>query len=229
MNETSRAAFLAATTAGAAAIATAGPATAAAAPGGVADRAALESVLRRPAKHKQVIAAAKIDRAAPLRYAMNTINAFQFAYGEGPGAVHVACVFYGPSLFIAANDDLWGRYHLFDVLDSVGDSLPVLVHTPQNPFLHATSSLHASDSPDDIRGFYHDGSVEALTRRGVSFIVCNNALTEFTRQIATLQKADPHNVYDDFRHNLVPGAVVVPAGVAAIVLAQEAGFTFLPA
>jgi intracellular sulfur oxidation DsrE/DsrF family protein len=228
MNDTSRAAFLAAGTAGAALIATTTQATAAVPPG-VANVPALESLLHRPAKHKQVIAAPKVDGAAPLRYAMNTINAFQFAYGEGPGTVHCACVFYGPSLFIAANDALWARYHLFDVLDSVGDSLPMIVHTPQNPFLHARSSLHTSDSPDDVRGFYHDGSVEALTRRGVSFLVCNNALTEVTRQIAAVQKADAHNVYDDFRHNLVPGAMVVPAGVAALVIAQEAGFTFLPA
>jgi intracellular sulfur oxidation DsrE/DsrF family protein len=228
MNDTSRAAFLAAGTAGAALIATAAQATAAVPPG-VANVPALESLLHRAAKHKQVIAATKVDGGAPLRYAMNTINAFQFAYGEGPGTVHCACVFYGSALFIAANDALWGRYHLFDVLDNVGDSLPTIVHTPQNPFLYARSSLKTSDSPDDVRGFYHDGSVEALTRRGVSFLVCNNALTEITRQIAAVQKADPHNVYDDFRHNLVPGAVVVPAGVAALVLAQEAGFTFLPA
>jgi intracellular sulfur oxidation DsrE/DsrF family protein len=228
MNETSRAAFLAAGTAGAALIASATPATAAVPPG-VANVPALESILHRPAKHKQVIAAPKVDGGAPLRYAMNTINAFQFAYGEGPGTVHCACVFYGPALFIAANDALWGRYSLFDVLDSAGDSLPAMVHTPQNPFLHARSSLHTSDSPDDLRGFYHDGTVEALTRRGLTLLVCNNALTEVTRQIAAAQKADPHNVYDDFRHNLVPGVVVVPAGVAAIVLAQEAGFTFLPA
>jgi intracellular sulfur oxidation DsrE/DsrF family protein len=138
-------------------------------------------------------------------------------------------VFYGPALFIAMNDALWGRYQLFDVLDSVGDPLPTIVHSPQNPFLHARSTLHTSDAPDDVHGFYRDGSVEALSRRGVSLLVCNNALTEVTRQIAVVQKADPHNVYEDFRHNLVPGAMIVPAGVAAVVLAQEAGFTFLPA
>lgn len=228
MNETSRAAFLAAGTAGAALLASAAPGTAAVPPG-VSSLAALESVLHRPAKHKQVIASPKVDGGSSLRYAMNTINAFQFAYGEGAGSTHVACVYYGPGLFIACNDALWGQYHLFDVLDQVGDPLPNIVHTPQNPFLHARSSLKTSDSPDDQRGFYHDGSVQALSRRGLTLLVCNNALTEVTREIAAVQKADPKNVYDDFRHNLVPGAMVVPAGVAALALAQEAGFTFLPA
>jgi intracellular sulfur oxidation DsrE/DsrF family protein len=227
MKETSRAAFLAASTAGAALIASAVSTSAAASPA-PADRAALETLLHRPAKHKQVIAATKITGGAPLRYAVNTLNAFQFAYREGADAIHVACVFYGPALFLTASDELWGKYRLFDVLDGSGDPLPAIVHTPRNPFLHARSGLKATDSPDDPRGFYHDLSVEALSRRGVSFIVCNNALHEAARQIGAAQKVDQETVYDDFRRGFSPGTLVVPAGVAALVLAQEAGFTFLP-
>jgi intracellular sulfur oxidation DsrE/DsrF family protein len=222
----SRATFLAAGATGATLVAAATPAFAASP--GVADRATLESLLNRSAKHKQVIAAPKIAGGAPLRYAVNTLNAFQFAYAEGPRSVHIACVFYGPALFIAAEDVLWGRYRLFDVLDAAGDPLPALVHTPQNPFRHARSSLRASDAPDDPRGFYHDLSVEALSRRGVSFLVCNNALQEMSHQVGAVEKVEPRTVYDDFRRNLVPGAMIVPAGVAALVLAQESGFTFLP-
>jgi intracellular sulfur oxidation DsrE/DsrF family protein len=223
----SRATFLTAGATGATLIATAAPAFAASP--GVADLASLETLLHRPAKHKQVIAAPKIGGGAPLRYAVNTMNAFQFAYAEGARSVHVVCVFYGPALFIAAGDALWGRYRLFDVLDQSGDPLPAMLHTPQNPFLHARSSLRASDAPDDVRGFYHDLSVAALSRRGVSFLICDNALQEMSRQVGAAEKADPQSVYNDFRRNLVPGAMVVPAGVAAVALAQEAGFTFLPA
>lgn len=221
----SRTAFLSAAAAGTALVAAMSqPANAAA----NANQAALDPVLHRPAKHKQVIAASKLNGGAALRYAGNSLNAIQFAYDGGPNALHVACVFYGTSLFFAANDALWARYSLFDVLDTAGDALPMLVHSPQNPFLHARSSLHVTDAPDDPHGFYHDFTVAALSRRGVSWIVCNNALTEITRQIAGLQKTSPEAVYADFRRNLVPGALVVPAGVAAIILAQEAGFTFLP-
>ena len=205
MNETSRASFLATGMAGAL-LASADPASAAV-PAGVAGLDSLEAVLHKPAKHKQVIAAPKVNGGAPLRYALNTLNAFQNTYGEGPSAVHVAVVFYGPGLFIAANDSLWERYRLFDVLDAVNDGLPpTVIHTPSNPFL---------------------ASVNSLMQRGVSFLVCNNALTELSRQAAVVEKTDQKTVYDDFRRNIVPGAIVVPAGVAALVLAQEAGFAFL--
>ncbi|MGB6984681.1 MAG: hypothetical protein WBD74_01760 [Candidatus Aquilonibacter sp.] len=195
----------------------------------IANRAAIESVLHRPAPHKQVIAAPKIDGGAALRYAGNGLNAFQFAFGEGAGALHVVCVLYGTSLLFAANDVLWKNYQLFDVLDRAGDGLPLVVHTPANPFYRAHSSMHATDAASDENGFYYDFTVQALTKRGVSWFVCNNALHGLSRQIAAIRNVEPAHVYNDFRENLIPEAMVVPAGVAAIVLAQEAGFTFLPA
>jgi intracellular sulfur oxidation DsrE/DsrF family protein len=177
---------------------------------------ALEAVLHRPARHKQVIAAVKLDHAAPLRHAMNGLNAFQYAFNQGAGSLHVAVVFYGSSLLIAMNDAMWDKYHLFDILDASGDGLPDMLHTPQNPFLKSTPAR-----ADD------DFSIETLAHRGVSFIVCNNALHAMSRFIAAKQSLSDKVVYEDLRRNLLPQAQIVPAGVAAIVLAQEAGFTFL--
>ena len=202
-----REAFLA----GAALVAAAAPAMAQ----GVSKMPAIESVLHKPARHKQVIAAVKLDHGAPLRHAMNGLNAFEYAYGQGAGALHVAVVFYGSSLLIATNDAMWGKYHLFDILDASSDGLPDMLHTPQNPFLHRMP--HAED----------DFSIETLSRRGVTWLVCNNALHAMSRFIAAKQSVSDQQVYADLSRNLVPGALIVPAGVAAIVLAQEAGFTFL--
>ena len=35
-------------------------------------------------------------------------------------------------------------------------------------------------------------------------------------------------VHDDLMHNLAESAMVVPAGVAALIALQESGFTYLP-
>jgi intracellular sulfur oxidation DsrE/DsrF family protein len=200
---TTRAAFLGAGAIGVA-IAAAGCNAAAE---GVADQSSIEAILRRPARHKQVSGAPRIDGGAALRYAQNGLNAFQTAFHEGPSTFHIACVMYGTSLLFVANDSLWSRYRAFDVLDGAGDPLPLMIHTPQNPFYH---------------------SVEALSERGVSWFVCNNALTELTGHIASARALAQSTVYDDFRANFAPGTTVVPSGVATVVLAQEAGFTFLP-
>ena len=224
-SNTTRAAFLTASAIGVTLAATA-CATGATGPGAPADMATIEAILRKPARHKQVIAAPKIDGGAALRYAGNTLNAFQFAFAEGAGSLHVACVFYGTALLFAADDWLWDKYHLFDVLDRTGDPLPTMVHSPQNPFYRARSSAPPSDP---AKGGQEDFSVEALTRRGASWLVCNNALNGLTRELATASNLDPAGVYNDFRTHFVAGTTVVPSGTAAIVLAQESGFTFLPA
>ncbi|HEY1726743.1 MAG TPA: hypothetical protein VGG22_00010 [Candidatus Baltobacteraceae bacterium] len=205
--KSTREAFLA----GTALLAATGPAIAQ----GVSKIPAIESVLHKPSRHKQVIAAVKIDRGAPLRHAMNGINAFETAFGQGPGALHVAVVFYGSSLLAATNDAMWDKYKLFDILDASTDGLPDMLHTPQNPFFRPNPR-----SEDDA-------SIQTLTRRGVSWIVCNNALHAMSRFVAAKQSLNDKQVYTDLSRNLIPGALLVPAGVAAIVLAQEAGFTFL--
>jgi hypothetical protein len=190
------------------------------------DLHAMQAILHRPARHKQVIAATRVAMGTPLRYAGNGLNAFEFALGEGTGSLQVVCVLYGASLFFALNDGAWDRYRLFDVLDHAGESTLGLIRGRRNPFYHARS-LNPHDAPDDQHGFYHDISVEALTRRGVSWFVCDNALHSVARDVAQMQGEDPDHVYHDLRGSFVPGALLVPAGVAAIVLAQEARFTFL--
>jgi intracellular sulfur oxidation DsrE/DsrF family protein len=214
---TTRAMFLTAGAVGVALSATAceSGATGAAAVASLGD---IEKILRKPARHKQVIAAPKINGGAALRYAGNSLNAFQTAFNEGAGTLHVAAVFYGTALVFVANDSLWSKYQLFDVLDRSGDALPLMVHSPQNPFYRS----HVSPEGEDF-------SVETLSGRGVSWMVCNNALGGLTRGIASMHGVDPATVYDDFSRNFVPGTTIVPSGVATVVLAQEAGFALLPA
>jgi intracellular sulfur oxidation DsrE/DsrF family protein len=211
----SRGAFL---RAGAAGAMVAAAAPVAAAQPAVLNRHDLQGVLRTKATHKTLIAATRIDRGASMHHAVNVMNAFEYTYGEGAGALHVAAVFYGSSLFYGVNDDIWGRYHLFDVLDQAADGLPQMLHTPQNPFLRANAAAGRNDS-----------SLETLMRRGLTVMLCNTALHTITRSIAETQHVDERRVYGDFLGNLVPGTLVVPAGVAAIVLAQEAGYTYLGA
>jgi intracellular sulfur oxidation DsrE/DsrF family protein len=210
---TTRAAFLAA---GAGGALLAASATASAAP--IVTLPELEGVLRKSARHKTLVAATKLERGAFLHHATNVLNAFEDTYREGPGAIRVACVLYGPSLVVALNDAMWGKYRLFDVLDQAEDGLPAMLHTPQNPFLRPNPADGAQDA-----------AVETLLRRGVSIAVCNNALTSLAKIIAQNQHTDAAHTHDELARNLVPGAMLVPAGVAAIVLAQEAGYTYLGA
>ena len=101
-----------------------------------------------------------------------------------------------------------------------------------NPYLAATSALDVRANRDDSHGLYHDESLTALVQRGASFFACNNALRGLATDIAVTYgtaTAPVDVVLADLRRHLVPGALLVPAGDAAVNQAQEARFTLFVA
>jgi len=161
----------------------------------------LEGVLRKSARHKALIAATKLEYGISFHHAANVLNAFEDTYREGPEAIRVVCVLYGTSLVAALNDRMWAAFQLFDVLERAQDGLPMMLHTPQNPFLRSNPAAGRDDA-----------SISTLVHRGVAVMVCNNALMTVSRAIAQNQQTDAGRIHDELMQNLVPGAVLVPAG-----------------
>jgi intracellular sulfur oxidation DsrE/DsrF family protein len=222
--DTNRAGFLAAAVTGATIIASGSPADAAAA---TYDRHAMETMLRRPARHRHIIGAPRINSIAALRSAAHIMGAYQFAFGEGPGTVNLIVSLYGPSsILMLVNDAFWSRYKAWDLLQAQGDMPVQLLRGPQNPFYHARSRMNPHDAPDDLRGYWHDYTVEALTKRGVSWFICTEAMRTASRELAQLGDGDPDELFGQIKAHLLPGSLVVPSGSQALVVAQEAHFTY---
>jgi intracellular sulfur oxidation DsrE/DsrF family protein len=198
-------------TAAALAVAAAGPADAAA-NGFSFDRAAFEAVLARPARHKQVFGTARLGGGVVLHYMQNSLNAYRDGFGEGPGTLHVAAVFYGTSLAAVCPDGLWNSFSLETYLARSGEA-----------FDQGTRGVNPYAS-----------QVAALRAAGASFFVCNNQLGEFSQALANAPEgasSDPDTIYAQFAGTLrkEPAVMLVPAGVAALNAAQEAHFTLLQA
>ena len=175
------------------------------------DRAGFEAVLARPFRHRQVFATTKLDDAVVLHYMENSLKAYAEGFGEGPGTLHVAAVMYGTSLAIAMNDQMWKTYGVGAVLDEMSTNLKAdgaLAKETANPFA---------------------SRVTALMTGGASFFVCNNALNGLAGGLATKLKRDHAAVHDELVANMLPGVIVVPAGVAALNACQEAQFTLVQA
>jgi intracellular sulfur oxidation DsrE/DsrF family protein len=69
-------------------------------------------------------------------------------------------------------------------------------------------------------------SVEALQRRGATFILCNNALTIFAGMLAKARGLDADSVYADLADNILPGVELIPGMVVAIEQAHDAGISY---
>jgi hypothetical protein len=167
--------------------------------GATFDRAAFEAQARRPSLHRQVFASPKVADGAVLGFMANSLNAYETGFGDGPGTLHAAAVFYSTGGALAFDDHAWTKLGIADIVHAAGDRV-----TPDplgNPFVRAP----------------HGRTFAELQRRGASFFVCNNSLEDLARRTGTTP--------DDLRAHVLPGVLVVPAGVAAINALQEERFT----
>jgi len=69
--------------------------------------------------------------------------------------------------------------------------------------------------------------LDTLHARGAIFLVCNRASMNWATSTAERMKVDVEAVKSDVRNNLVPGAILMPTGVFALVRAQNAGCAYM--
>jgi intracellular sulfur oxidation DsrE/DsrF family protein len=126
------------------------------------------------------------------------MNAALDAYS---GALETLAVLYGAATPAAISGPVWFAYRLGARLNTDRQKNPFVAH------------------------------IEQLQSRGARFVVCANSLRGLAIAVANgvPQAQGPVDaVLERMQMNLVHGVATVPAGVAAINAAQEAGFTYLP-
>ncbi|GAC1305731.1 MAG: hypothetical protein NVSMB19_17380 [Vulcanimicrobiaceae bacterium] len=174
------------------------------------DFPAVAERLARPAKHRQVYATNRVADGVVVGYMKHAMEAYEIAMGEGAGALHPAAVFYGRGVVLGLDSAMWRTFRIAESVKRRGDVLSTPAESG-NPF--------AAD-------FAH------LTKRGATLLVCDNALTDWATYLVTTAGFNDRSIealHADLRGHLLPGALLVPAGVAALNQAQEAHFTYLQA
>lgn len=180
------------------------------------DRTAFAAVLNRPFPHRQVLAARSYAEARDgLSLLRNSIEAYidPMYFAAGPNGLHAAAVFYhGSSPLLALDDAMYVKYPLAAaVIKFAGAAAPGIEPNAQaNP----AAPLYR----------------ELVAEHGVSFFVCNNALSGMAVYLAgtAATRASVVAIHDELAAHFLPGTWLVPAGVAALNAAQEARFTLLP-
>ncbi len=186
------------------------------------DRAAVMSILKGGGAHKQVFQSVSPLTVAPgiaslYIHMQNSMNAYQFSMGTGK--LSTLAVVLGSSVILALNDTIWKKYGFGKAfnLDATND------------YYKASSNLNLSAAPDDPKGIYQDWSGQAVLKRGGKFFVCHNAMTAVAFVVASkMPGATVAGVLADFEKNVLPGFIVVPAGVASVQQAQEYGWKPFP-
>ena len=189
-----------------------------------------EAAISRPALHYQVFAHDDASHLGLGEHILNSKNASQFSYDEGPDGLLLAVQLYGTADALAYNDSLWERYQL-GAAYKVNDPRTGQPAT-RNIFYPRARSGGPDLPPTDRESFWADPSLEALMARGVLVLVCHNALVGLANE-AVAQGRNPDNltreqVAEEMMANLIPGAFMVPAGVFELQRLQDRNYRLLP-
>ena len=165
-------------------------------------------------KHRQFFDSPSANGGIPLVHIMNYYDTYNSAYGIPDGDIDAVGTFYGSTTFHALNDAMWAKYQLGEFLK---ETAPSGQPATANPWRTAPVVLGMNLAP---------ASIEALQKRGATFIVCNNVLTIFSGLLAQARGLDAKVVYADLRANILPGVELVPGMVVAVEQAQRAGLSY---
>lgn len=165
-------------------------------------------------RHRCIVDMPDFHDGLPPVHMLNYLNTYNTGYNVPDSDINLVGTFYGTTTLLAANDAMWAKYRLGELLgQNAADGSP----WTRNPWRTEVRALGMTIAP---------ASIEALQGRGVLFIACNNALNFFTGNIAQVRGLDRATVDADVRANLLPGVVVVPAMVIAIERAQARGLAY---
>lgn len=152
-----------------------------------------------------------------LAQAKNFLDGWEQAYGVPRREVNLVLGVRGAGLPLVMADAVWARYRLGDqygVADPSGGAAAT-----RNVF---TAAHVLPNGPVTA-----EQTVEALQRRGVLFLLCNNTVTGAARRLAAAGLGSPDAIRDDILANVLPGVVVVPAMVIAFTRMQERGIGYV--
>lgn len=159
----------------------------------------------------------EVDNGATLSRAAMVMANYKEARDYGDDRLTTVVVIRHLAVPMVLNDAMWDRYEVGKSLkiDDPGTGEPAR----RNPFL----TVNAGDKHDLIEP---GESLSALHARGVILLGCNRALMNRATQFAKKTGAPLADVQKELRANLVPGVILQPSGIYAVVRAQNAGAAF---
>jgi hypothetical protein len=166
------------------------------------------------AKHKQFFDSPAPLGGIPLIHILNYYDTYNKAYNVQDKDIDAVLTFYGATTFYALNDAAWAKYRIGEFLDTKDASGQFATANPWR------TAPHILGAP------LPQASIEALQKRGMTGILCNNAFTIFAGMLAAKRGLDADVVYQDLKANILPGVELIPGMVVAIEQAARAGMSY---
>jgi hypothetical protein len=169
------------------------------------------------AQYRVVFNTSEINDGNVLSYVSSFLDDFHTVHGTNDEQTRPVVVFRRLGTPMALNDALWERY-------AIGEDQKI---KDPNTKVSATRNVFWK-ARDGATGWEAEYALEPLQHRGLISLVCNVALGNLAARMARKYQRDPEAVKAEWRENLIPGAILVPSGIYALIRAQNAGCAFMP-
>jgi hypothetical protein len=175
---------------------------------------------QRAGTHRIVIDSATANGAGEaMLYANNLFTANKSAYAGGADAdLAMIVVLRHFATAFAFTDAIWAKY---------GKALGTLVAFTDPKTKEAPSANLYNAAGYGLSLTNLGATIDAVTRRGAYFAVCDTATNFLASQVAAAIKGDPAAIYKDLTSNLIPNSRIIPNGVMAVTRAQEHGYSLV--
>src|SRR5712664_4525211 len=125
-------------------------------------------------KHRQLFDVPEPEGGTSLRHLRNYLDAWRNAFGVGERDVSVVVTLYARTTPLGLQDAMWAKYRL-------GAALSLTDSTTSAPLVR---NYFAHPQPGDpVADGTPESSMESLQRRGVVFLLCNNALKRWSGRL----------------------------------------------
>ena len=183
-----------------------------------------DSRLDKPGtRHRMVFDSVSADGGTEaLGFANNFIHVNESDYGVTPEQLGVVVILRHGSTPYGYNNAVWAKYgKQFATQMKLKDDMAKRAAT-MNPVL---AKAPGGEPPPKGMEWVADYTLSDLAPKGVKFAVCGLATKAIAGMLAG-KTGDAAAIEAELKSNLVPGALIVPAGISAVNRAQEHGYTF---
>lgn len=175
---------------------------------------------QRPGAHRILVDAATAHGAGEaILYASNLFNTQKSAYAGGADAdLAMVVVLRHYAAAFAYTDAIWAKY-------GAPLSAAVSFTDPKTKLAPATNLYTKTGYGLSLPNL--GATIDAVTKRGAYFAVCDTATHFLASQIAAAVSGDAGAIYKELAAGLIPNSRLVPNGVMAVTRSQEHGYSLL--
>jgi intracellular sulfur oxidation DsrE/DsrF family protein len=167
------------------------------------------------AQFRVVFNASDISDGAAMNYASTFFQDYREVHSTSDAQTRPVIVFRRLGTPMALNDSMWEKYAIGEDTKTSESGAPA----KRNVFWASRAGASAQSAADKIQN---------LHARGMISLVCSIATENWGRGFAAKLKRDVAEVQNELKANLVPGAILVPSGIYALIRAQNAGCAYMP-